>query len=56
MKGYTDEPLLQAAASPSIIFERYSRGWTLADSLYAASALVGWQDIVVGAPLCRAYP
>ena len=55
-KGYTDEPLLQAIASPSIMFERYTRGWTLADSLYAASALVGWQDIVIGDPLCRAYP
>ena len=55
-KGYTDEPLLQAIAAPSILFERYTQGWTLADSLYAASALVGWQDIVIGDPLCRAYP
>ncbi len=55
-KGYTDEPLLQAIAAPSILFDRYTQGWTLADSLYAASALVGWQDIVIGDPLCRAYP
>ena len=56
MKGYTDEPLLQAIASPSVMFERYTRGWTLAESFYAASGLVGWQDIVIGDPLCRAYP
>ncbi len=54
-KGYTDEPLLQAIASPSILFDRYARGWNLADSFYAASALVGWQDVVIGDPLCRGY-
>ncbi|MGD0093942.1 MAG: TIGR03790 family protein [Planctomycetota bacterium] len=56
VKGYTDEPLLQAIASPSIMFDRYTRGWTAVESLYAASSLVGWQDIVIGDPLCRAYP
>lgn len=55
-KGYTDEPLVQAVASPSILFDRYTRGWTLAESFYAASALVGWEDIVIGDPLARAYP
>jgi hypothetical protein len=56
IKGYTDEPLVQAIASPSILFDRYTRGWTLAESFYAASALVGWEDIVIGDPLARAYP
>jgi uncharacterized protein (TIGR03790 family) len=55
IKGYTDEPLVQAIASPSILFDRYTRGWTLAESFYAASALVGWEDIVIGDPLARAY-
>lgn len=55
VKGYTDEPLLQAVASPSILFDRYTRGWTLAESLYAASRFVGWEDIVIGDPLCRPY-
>lgn len=55
-KAYTDEPLVQAIASPSILFDRYTRGWTLAESFYAASALVGWEDIVIGDPLARAYP
>jgi uncharacterized protein (TIGR03790 family) len=52
-KGYTDEPLLQAIASPSILLDRYTRGWTLAESFYAASRFVGWEDIVIGDPLCR---
>jgi uncharacterized protein (TIGR03790 family) len=36
-KGYTDEPLLQAVASPSILFERYTRGWTLAEMMIKAT-------------------
>jgi len=56
IKAYSDEPLLQAVASPSILFARYSRGWTLAESFYAASAMVGWEDLVIGDPLARAYP
>jgi uncharacterized protein (TIGR03790 family) len=55
VKGYTDEPLLQAVASPSILFRRYTGGGTLAESFYAASRFVGWQDIVIGDPLCRPY-
>ena len=55
VKGYTDEPLLQAIASPSILFRRYTGGGTLAESFYAASRFVGWQDIVIGDPLCRPY-
>ncbi|MBS1805169.1 MAG: TIGR03790 family protein [Acidobacteria bacterium] len=54
VKGYTDEPLLQAIASPSVALERYSSGFTLAESFYAASRFVGWEDIVIGDPLCRA--
>ncbi|MFI5386945.1 MAG: TIGR03790 family protein [Fimbriimonadales bacterium] len=55
VKGYCDEPLLQAIASPSILFDRYTRGWTLAESFYAASRFVGWEDIVVGDPICQPY-
>jgi uncharacterized protein (TIGR03790 family) len=51
-KGYTDEPLLQAVASPTIVFDRYTAGYTLAESFYAASHFVGWEDVVVGDPLC----
>jgi uncharacterized protein (TIGR03790 family) len=54
VKGYTDEPLLQAIASPSVVMERYTSGFTLAESLYAASRFVGWTDVVIGDPLCRA--
>jgi uncharacterized protein (TIGR03790 family) len=56
VKGYSDEPLLQAIASPTIALDRYTGGWTLAESFYAASHFVGWTDVVIGDPLTRPYP
>jgi uncharacterized protein (TIGR03790 family) len=54
VKGYTDEPLLQAIASPSVTVDRYFfSGFNLAESFYAASRFVGWEDIVIGDPLCQ---
>jgi uncharacterized protein (TIGR03790 family) len=54
-KGYTDEPLLQANASPTILLDHYTSGYTMAESFYSASHFVGWQDIVIGDPLCCPY-
>jgi uncharacterized protein (TIGR03790 family) len=54
-KGYTDEPLLQAIASPTIVFDRYTAGYTLAESFYSASHFVCWEDVVIGDPLCSPY-
>jgi uncharacterized protein (TIGR03790 family) len=51
-KGYSDEPLLQAIASPTIALDRYTSGFTMVESFYAASHFVAWEDIVVGDPLC----
>ena len=55
VKGYCDEPFLLAVASPSVLFDRYTRGWNLAESFYAASRFVGWEDIVIGDPLSAPY-
>jgi uncharacterized protein (TIGR03790 family) len=54
-KGYSDEPLLQAIASPTIALDRYRSGYTMAESLAAASHFVGWEDIIIGDPLCAPY-
>jgi uncharacterized protein (TIGR03790 family) len=51
-KGYVDEPLLQAVASPTIALDRYTAGYTMAESFYAASHFVAWEDVIVGDPLC----
>jgi hypothetical protein len=34
--------------------DRYTSGFTLAESFYAASRFVGWEDVVIGDPLGRA--
>jgi uncharacterized protein (TIGR03790 family) len=54
IKGYVNEPLLQANASPSILLDRYYSGFNMAESFYAASRFVGWEDVVIGDPLCCA--
>jgi len=55
VKGYVSEPYTIALAHPDILFDRYLRGFTLAESFYAASRMVLWKDIVVGDPLCAPY-
>ena len=54
-KGYVNEPLLQATASPTIVLERYTSGYTMAESFYAASRFVAWEDVIIGDPLCCPY-
>ncbi len=55
VKGYVAEPFTLAMAHPDILFERYTRGWNLAESFYAASQVTHWKDLVVGDPLCAPY-
>jgi len=55
VKGYVSEPFTSALANPDILFDRYLRGFTLAESFYAASRMVLWKDIVIGDPLCAPY-
>lgn len=55
LKGYTDEPLLQANASPTILVAHYTAGYTMAESFAAASHFTRWQDLLLGDPLCAPY-
>ncbi len=50
VKGYTDEPYLFSIAHPDILFDRYSSGFNMAESFYAASQLIGWRQVVIGDP------
>ncbi|MFZ4506531.1 MAG: TIGR03790 family protein [Fimbriimonas sp.] len=56
VKGYVQEPYLAAMARPTILFDRYTRGFNLAESFYMASPLLRWKDTIIGDPLCRPYP
>lgn len=55
VKGYVAEPFTPAVAKPDIMFDRYTRGYNLAESFYMASQLLKWRDVVIGDPLCRPY-
>jgi uncharacterized protein (TIGR03790 family) len=55
VKGYVDEPYTVAVAKPDVLFDRYTRGYNLAESFYMASQLLKWKDVVIGDPLCRPY-
>ncbi len=55
VKGYVSEPYTFALAQPDILFDRYTQGFNLAESFYAASQVIRWKDIVVGDPLCNPY-
>lgn len=55
VKGYVAEPYTLAMAQADILFDRYTRGWTLAESFYCASPVVHWKDVVLGDPLCAPY-
>jgi hypothetical protein len=55
VKGDTGEPILQAVTSPSILMPKYTHGFSLADSYYAAARFVGWVDVFIGDPLCTPY-
>lgn len=54
-KGYVSEPYSDAIAYASLLFDRYTIGFTLAESFYMASRYLGWQDVVIGDPLCAPY-
>lgn len=55
VKGYVYEPYTAALAHADILFDRYTHGYNLAESFYAASNYVHWRDIVLGDPLCAPY-
>ncbi|HLO98551.1 MAG TPA: hypothetical protein VK171_08145, partial [Fimbriimonas sp.] len=55
VKGYVSEPFTFALCRPEIMFDRYTKGFNLAEAFYASSPVVKWKDIVVGDPLCRPF-
>ncbi len=54
VRGYTDEPQLEAVGSPSVLFSNYLRGANLASAYYRSIRFVGWRDLVLGDPLTTA--
>ncbi len=54
-KGYVYEPCSSAMADVNVLFDRYTEGFSLADSYYMASSYLGWMDIIVGDPKAIAF-
>lgn len=54
-KGYVSEPYVDSIAHADILFDRYTSGYTLAESFYMASFCAYWKDVVIGDPLCAPY-
>jgi uncharacterized protein (TIGR03790 family) len=56
VKGYVYEPYLSAVAHPNILFERYTKGWALGESFFAASEIgTSWMDLILGDPKVAPY-
>jgi uncharacterized protein (TIGR03790 family) len=55
VKGYVSEPLAIALSPADLLFDRYTSGFTLAESFYMATPFLKWKDVVVGDPLCAPY-
>jgi uncharacterized protein (TIGR03790 family) len=50
--GNTYEPYLVACARPDYLFPAYFEGRTLAESYYMSIAMLSWQGVLLGDPLC----
>ncbi len=55
VKGYVSEPYTAALCRAEVMFDCYTRGRTIAESLWAASPFILWKDLVVGDPLCAPF-
>jgi uncharacterized protein (TIGR03790 family) len=55
VQGYVSEPYVDAISRPEIVLDRYTRGFTLAESFYAGTSYVHWKSLVLGDPICAPY-
>ena len=54
-KGYVSEPYVDSISYPDIVFDRYTDGFSIVESLYMGSYYVNWKDVIIGDPLCAPY-
>lgn len=53
--GYVSEPQVTTATYANVLFDRYIKGFNLAESFYAACPQLFWKTVVVGDPLMAPY-
>lgn len=55
VKGYVSEPYTVSLARPDVLLERYTAGFTMAESFAMASPLIGNKCVIIGDPLLAPY-
>ena len=53
--GYVSEPYTGYSTYADVLFDRYTRGYNMAESFYMATPELSWKSVVVGDPLMAAY-
>lgn len=53
--GYVSEPMITTATYPNVLFDRYTLGYNMAESFYAACPNLNWKTVIVGDPLMAPY-
>lgn len=53
--AYVSEPQIGAATYANVLFDRYTKGYNMAESFYAACAQVMWKTVIIGDPLMAPY-
>ena len=57
VKGYVDyaSPYIDTNTRVDVLFDRYTSGYNLAESFYAATPYLSWIDVVIGDPKTAPY-
>jgi uncharacterized protein (TIGR03790 family) len=56
VSAHVEEPYLDAIVRPQVLFPLYLAGLNLAEAYYRSMPYLGWQNLVIGDPLCRPFP
>lgn len=53
--GYVSEPYISTATFPNILFDRYIKGYNMAESFFASTNMLFWKSTVAGDPLMAPF-
>lgn len=53
--AYVSEPNINTASYPGVLFDRYTKGYNLAESFMAANPYLYWKSVIIGDPLMAPF-
>jgi uncharacterized protein (TIGR03790 family) len=53
--GFVSEPYVSTATFPNILFDRYTKGFNMAESFFGAMNELFWKSCIIGDPLMAPY-